>query len=77
MESVPPWYSPVTPKPICESDDAKTFWDVPVYAEHAYFKADRVDARFMDHKTKEVWAIEMNRPWIDNRKKKVEKKTTK
>ena len=77
VESVPPWYSPVTPKPIYESDDAEAFWDVPVYAEHAYVKANRVDARFVDHKTKQVWAIEMSCPWIDNRKKKVEEKTTK
>ena len=41
VESVPTWYSPVTPKPIYESDDAEAFWDVPVYAEHAYVKANR------------------------------------
>ena len=36
MESGPPWYSPGKPKPIYESDEAKAFWDVAVYAEHTY-----------------------------------------
>ena len=31
----------------------------------------------MDHKTKQVWAIEMSCPWIDNPKKKVEEKAIK
>ena len=35
VESVPPWYSPVKPNPIYESDEANIFWDVAVYAEHA------------------------------------------
>ncbi|XP_031572645.1 uncharacterized protein LOC116306701 isoform X1 [Actinia tenebrosa] len=77
VESVPPWYSPVTPKPIYESDDSKAFWDVPVYAEHTYVKANRVDVRFVDHKAKQVWAVEMSCPWIENREKKVEEKATK
>lgn len=41
-----------------ESTDAKAYWDVPVYAEHTYVKANTV-----------VWAVEMSCPWIDNRKK--------
>ena len=36
VESVPPWYLPVNPKPIYESDKGKAFWDVAVYAEHTY-----------------------------------------
>ena len=78
VESVPPWYSPVTPKPIYEPDDAEPFWNVPVYGEHAYVKANRVNERFMDHQTKQVCAIEMSFPWIDNRKTKDDdKKATK
>ena len=49
VESVPPWCSPVKPKPIYESDEAKAFWDATVYAEHAYVKANRVDVCFVDH----------------------------
>ena len=31
----------------------------------------------MDHKAKQVWAVEMSCPWIDNRAKKVEEKAIK
>ena len=31
LEEVPPWYSPVEPKPTYESRDAQAFWDIPVY----------------------------------------------
>ncbi|XP_068704887.1 uncharacterized protein [Montipora foliosa] len=77
VEGVPPWYSPVKPKPIYESDEGKAFWDVAVYAEHTYVRANRIDARFVDHKAKQVWAVEMSCPWIDNRAKKVEEKAIK
>ena len=73
VESVPPWYSPVKPKPIYESDEAKAFWDVAVYAEHAYVRANQVDVRFVDHKAKQVWAVEITCPSIDNRAKVEEK----
>ena len=38
-----------------ESDEAKAFWDVAVYAEHTYVRANRVDVRFVDHKAKQVF----------------------
>ena len=76
-ESVLPWYSPVKPKPIYESDDAKAYWDVPVYTEHNFVKANRVDVRFVDNNAKQVWLVEISCPWIENRKKKAEEKTTK
>ena len=55
--SVPPWYSRVEPKPMYESTDAQAFWDVPVCAEHTFVRANRVDARFVDHKVKRVLAV--------------------
>ena len=48
-----------------------------VYAEHAYVKANRVDVCFVDHKAKQVWAVQISCPWIDNRAKKVEEKAIK
>ena len=36
-----------------------------------------MDARFLDHKTKSVWAVEMSCPWIEHREKKSEEKTAK
>ena len=76
VESVPPWYPPVEPKPLYESHEGKAFWDVAVYAEHTYVRANRVDVRFVDHKAKQVWAVENSCPWID-RAKKVEEKAIK
>ena len=77
MESVTPWYSPVKPKPVHESDEGKAFWDVVVYAEHSYLRANRVDVRFVDYRAEQVWAVEMSCPCIDNRVKKIEEKATK
>ena len=31
-DTVPPWYSPVVPKPIYESPEAQAFWDISVFA---------------------------------------------
>ena len=64
VDSVPPGYSPVTPKPVYESPDAEAYWDVPVYAESTCVQANRVDARFLDHKGRQVWAVEMSCPWV-------------
>ena len=32
LEEVPPWYSPVMPKPVYKSEQVEAWWDVPVYA---------------------------------------------
>ena len=77
VDSVLPRYSPVTPKPMYESPDAQAYWDVPVYADHTCVKANRVDARFVDHKGKKVWAVEISCPWVENPGKKDEEKTIK
>lgn len=34
-----------------------------------------MDTRFVDHKTKKVWAVEMSCPWIEHREKKSEERT--
>ena len=77
VESVPPWYSPVKQKPIYELDEGKAFSDVAVCAEHTYLRANRVVVRFVVYRAKQVWAVEMSCPWIDNRAKKVEEKAIK
>ena len=77
IDAVPPWYSPVDPKPVYESQEAKAFWDIPVYAEHSHVKQNRVDARFIDFKKKEVVAVKVSCPWMDHRLKKTEEKTVK
>ena len=54
IESNPPWYSLVQPNPVYENDRAEAYWDVPVYAESAVVKSNRVDVRRVDKEKKEV-----------------------
>ena len=49
VSKVPPWHSPVQPKPMYENERAKAFWDVPVYAESVMVKANRIDARIVEN----------------------------
>ena len=77
LEEVPPWYSPVTPQPVYKSEQVEAWWDVPVYADHQEVRANRVDARVVNHESKKVITIEMSCPWISNREKKSEEKTMK
>jgi len=76
IESAPSWYLPETPKPEYKSDQASTFWDVPVYAEKTEVRASRIDVRDLD-KQKKMLLLEMSCPWMANRKQKEEKKTFK
>ena len=77
LEEAPPWYSPVEPKPTYESRDAQAFWDIPVYAVQTEVRANRVDARIINHKAKKVTTLEMSCPWIENRTRKDAEKTLK
>ncbi|XP_068675641.1 uncharacterized protein [Montipora foliosa] len=69
IESNPPWYSPVQPKPVYENDKAVAYWDVPVYEESTVVKSNRVDVRIVDKEKKEVLLMEMTCAWIGNRGK--------
>ena len=31
IDSVPPWYSPVQPKSLFESQDVQAYWDIPMF----------------------------------------------
>ena len=57
---MPPWYSPVKPKPVYENSEVQVFWDVPVYADYQEVRANRVDARIINHKSKQVLTREMS-----------------
>ena len=76
-KSVPPWYSPLKPKPVYESNNAQAFWDVPLFAEHQEVRANRADAHIINHVSKRVITLEISRPWVTNRERKNEEKTTK
>ena len=76
VSKVPPWFLLVQPKPLYKNE-AKAFWDIPVYAEDAEVRANRIDARVVDKKRKQVVVIEMSCPWMDNRSTKEAEKTAK
>ena len=77
IEEVPPWYSPVMPKPAYQTATSEAFWDIFIYAERNEVRANRIDARVVSHERKEVCTIEMSCPWIESRAKKDEEKTLK
>ena len=77
VETVPPWFSKTEPKPMYESKEAQAFWDAPVYADHTFVSANRVDARFVNHVTKQVILAEISCPLLENRGKKEAEKTVK
>ena len=67
IDKIPPWYSQVVPKPVYENENHKAFWDVPVYAENAEVRANRIDARIINHEEKKITLLEMSCPWVENR----------
>ena len=71
---VPLWCSPVMPKPAYQNTTNEAFWDIPIYAEHNEVRANRIDARLVSHKRKEVCTIEMSCLWIESRAKKDEER---
>ena len=76
-DSVPPWYSPLKPKPVYEANNAQVFWDVPLFAEHQEVEANRFHAHIINHESKQVITLEVSCSWVTSREKKEEKKTTK
>ena len=77
IESVPPWYSPIKPKPEYQNDRAIALWDVPLFAESTEVRSNRIDARIEDKKEKRVILLEMSCPWLENREEKQAEKTAK
>ena len=79
VESPPAWYSPIKPKPEYVSEDVQALWDTPTYGENHELQANRIDAKIVNHKSKEVTVVvlEMSCPWIENREKKDEEKSVK
>ena len=62
VDSLPPWYSPLKPKPVYEANNAQAFWDVSLFAEHQEVRANRADSCIVNHKSKRVIAVEMSCP---------------
>ena len=77
IEASPPWSSPTKPQPVYEGAHAQAYWDVPVYGEYQDLRANRIDARIVNHQEKKIIAMEMSCPWVSNRQKKTTEKTMK
>ena len=41
----------------------QAYWDAPIFAEHLEVRSNRLDARIINHKTKQVITLE----WVNNR----------
>ena len=77
IDTVPPWYSSIKPQSIYETAEVQAYWDVLVYGEYQELRANRVDARIVNNRDKQVIALEMSCPWLSNRDKKTSEKTMK
>ncbi|XP_068723465.1 uncharacterized protein [Montipora capricornis] len=77
VTSIPLWYSQNTPKPLYENEKGKALWDVPLFAEYAEVRKNRIDCTVIDKKKKKVVLLEMSCPWVSNREIKCAEKTSK
>ena len=77
IDDVPPWNSPAKPKPLYEPDNVQAYWDVAVLAEHEEVRRKRLDARIVNHYSKQVITFGMSWPWVNDRETKNEEKTVK
>ena len=64
VESPPAWYSPIKPTPEYVSEDVQALWNIPTYGENHELRiqANRIDAKIVNHKSKEVVVLEMSCP---------------
>ncbi|PFX12487.1 hypothetical protein AWC38_SpisGene23551 [Stylophora pistillata] len=77
IDEIPPWDSPDKLKPVYESENAKAYWDVPLYADQQEVRCNRVDACIVNHMCKRVVTLEMSCPWVNHRTRKDEENTLK
>ena len=77
VESPSAWYSPIKPKKEYVSEDVQALWDIPTYGENHELQANRIDAKIVNQRSKEVVVLEMSCPWIENSEKKDEEKSVK
>ena len=77
IDTVPPWYSSIKPQSVYETAEVQAYWDVPVYGEYQELRANRVDARIVNNRDKQVIGLEVSCPWVRNRDKKTFENTMK
>ena len=69
IDTVPPWYSFIKPQSVYVTAEVQAYWDVPVYGEYQEHRANRVDARIVNNKEKQVIVLEMSCCWVSNHDK--------
>ena len=67
MTTVTPSYSQNMPKPLYKNKKGKALWDIPLCAEHAGVRNNRIDCTVIDKERKKVMLLEMSCPWVSNR----------
>ena len=70
VESLPAWYTLIKPKARIRLRGCPRVWDLPTYGKSRELQSSRIDAKIVNHKSKEVVVLKMSCPWIENREKK-------
>ena len=82
INRIPPWHSPIVPKPEIKNDEVRILWDVPTHTAECKIQttsqqSNGPDVTVFDKRAQEILVVEFNCPWVTNRVKKDEEKTEK
>ena len=77
IDTVPPWYSPVKPQSVYETAGYRRTGMFRYTESTKGLRANRLDARIVNNRDKQVIALEMSCSWVSNRDKKTSEKTMK
>ena len=77
IDTVTPWYSPVKPQSVYETAGYRRTGMFRYMESTKGLRANRLDARIVNNRDKQVIALEMSCPWVSNRDKKTSEKTMK
>ena len=64
-------------KPEYISEDVQALWDIPTYGENHELQTNRIDAKIVNHKIKQIVVLEMSCLWIEKREKEDKEETVK
>ena len=70
IDTVPLWYSPVKPQSVYETAGYRRTGMFRYMESTKGLRANRLDARIVNNRDKQVIALEMSCPWVNNRDKK-------
>ena len=67
IDTVPVWYSPVKPQSVYETAGYRRTGMFRYMESTKGLRANRLDARIINNRDKQVIALEMSCPWVSNR----------